>query len=416
LSIEAATRIDGLVRLIPDVRSESPNLELPKGGLAIFSTADILHRPVPHFSSIQLQAFRGLRDVTLSECADINLLIGKNNSGKTSVLEALALLCRPDDIAWWIDTLWAREIKSARTPEREVVKLLFPHVAAAVENELFDGTLNLSATLGNSAEERSVKAEIREQKLATRDLDYFKVVRSDGKRNLPPLDLGESRSSIAAGLAISGQATANHLFGAWHQFSEDGALPYPPGDPILRVPCTYVTTVAHRTESLSDQLGAALIKDRREALTGLLAGLQPTLMTFEAVPKAGQSAQIWLRDQKSGWLPLSVAGDGLRRAFHFAIAAANASNGILLIDEIESALHVSALKEVFGFLVRECRVLGVQLFATTHSLETVDAMVEESANAKESIAAFILNREGPARRVEGKRLRTMREEYGFDIR
>lgn len=208
----------------------------------------------------------------------------------------------------------------------------------------------------------------------------------------------------------------NQLFGAWHQFSDDGALPYSPGDPRLRVPCTYVTTVAHRTESIADQIGLALMKDRREALTGLLRGMQPTLTMFEAVPKPGQSAQIWLRDQETGWLPLSVAGDGLRRAFHFAVAAANAANGVLLVDEIESALHVSALKEVFGFLVRECRALGVQLFATTHSLETVDAIVEESDNASESIAAFVLNRKGAARRVEGKRLRKMREEYGFDIR
>lgn len=162
---------------------------------------------MPHFSSIQIQAFRGLADVSLSGCADINLLIGKNNSGKTTVLEAIALLCRPDDIAWWIDTVWAREIKSARTPEREVVKLLFPHYGEAAQDELFAGGLKLSATFRDSTEGRLVEAQIHEQKLATRDLDFFKVLRSDGKRNLPPPEFGgESRSSIAAGLGISGQA------------------------------------------------------------------------------------------------------------------------------------------------------------------------------------------------------------------
>jgi energy-coupling factor transporter ATP-binding protein EcfA2 len=371
---------------------------------------------VPHFSSVRLQAFRGLRNVTLDGCADINLLIGKNNSGKTTVLEALALLCRPDDIAWWIDTVWPREIKGARTPEREVVKLLFPHYDAAAQDELFAGGLEFGAKFDGPNGSREVVAQVREQKLATRDLDYFKVARSDGARNVPPPSFTESQTSIAAELSISVHRDSDQVFGRWHQFSEEGALPYPSGDPNLRVPCSYVTTVAHRTESLADQVGIALLKNRREPLTELLRGLQPTLITFESIPKPGQSAQIWLHDQASGWLPLSVAGDGLRRAFHFAVAAANAGNGILLVDEIESALHVSALREVFGFLVRECRSLGVQLFATTHSLETIDAIVEESGRANESIVAFILNREGPARRLEGKRLRRMRDEYGFDLR
>jgi ABC-type polar amino acid transport system ATPase subunit len=369
---------------------------------------------VPHFSSVQLQAFRGLRKVTLDGCADINLLIGKNNSGKTTVLEALALLCRPDDIAWWIDSAWPREIKSARTPVREVVKLLFPHYDAAAQDELFAGALKISAKFDGPNSSRELDAQILEQKLATRDLDYFKASRSDGTRNVPPQ--AESQTSIAAELSISVHLDSDQIFGRWHQFSEDGALPYPSGDPNLRVPCTYVTTVAHRTESLADQVGVALLKNRREQLTELLRGFQPTLITFEAIPKPGQSAQIWLQDQASGWLPLSVAGDGLRRAFHFAVATANAGNGVLLVDEIESALHVSALREVFGFLVGECRSLGVQLFATTHSLETLDAIVEESGGANESVVAFILNRDGPARRLEGKRLRRLRDEYGFDLR
>ena len=372
--------------------------------------------PVPHFSSVQFQAFRGLRNVTLDGCADINLLVGKNNSGKTTVLEALALLCRPDDIAWWIDTVWPREVKGARTPEREVVKLLFPHYAGAAQDELFAGGLKIGAKLDGPGGSRELEAQVREQKLATRDLDYFKVSRSDGTRNVPPPNFTESQTSIAAELGISVHVASDQVFARWHQFSEDGALPYPSGDPNLRIPCTYVTTVAHRTESLADQVGIALLKNRREPLTELLRGLQPTLITFEAIPKPGQSAQIWLRDQASGWLPLSVAGDGLRRAFHFAVSAANAGNGVLLVDEIESALHISALREVFGFLVRECRSLGVQLFATTHSLETIDAIVEESGGANESIVAFILNREGPARRLGGKRLRRMRDEYGFDLR
>ena len=44
---------------------------------------------------LTIQRFRGLRDLTLSGLGRVNLLVGPNNSGKTSVLEAIALFCQP---------------------------------------------------------------------------------------------------------------------------------------------------------------------------------------------------------------------------------------------------------------------------------------------------------------------------------
>lgn len=366
---------------------------------------------MPHFSSVHFQALRGLRDVTLEGCADVNLLIGGNNSGKTTVLEGLALLCRPDDLAWWIETIRPREFKGAKIPEREVIKRLFPNEGTERE-ELFTGALKLDANVVD-LNQRRLDARVREERLATRDLDVYRI---EGSRKLPPLEFDGPRTSVAAELDILVQAGDLAASATHHQFSEDGALPYGAGSPGLRIPCQFVTTVAHRTENVADQVGAALLNDRRESLAALLSRFQGTETTFETVPKLGQSTQIWLREAKTGWLPLSVTGDGLRRAFHFGVAAVGAAGGVLLIDEIESALHVSALRKVYGFLVRECRALGVQLFATTHSLEAVDAIVEESAEARESLVAFVLKPDGPARRVEGARLKTMREEYGFDIR
>ena len=38
-----------------------------------------------HIDEFTIQAFRGLRDVKLEGLGQINLLVGENNSGKTSV-------------------------------------------------------------------------------------------------------------------------------------------------------------------------------------------------------------------------------------------------------------------------------------------------------------------------------------------
>src|ERR1051325_2262529 len=43
-------------------------------------------------TNLQIRNFRGLKDVTLREMRQVNLLVGGNDTGKTSVLEALTLL------------------------------------------------------------------------------------------------------------------------------------------------------------------------------------------------------------------------------------------------------------------------------------------------------------------------------------
>ena len=44
------------------------------------------------YESIRIQNFRGLKDLTIENLGRVNLLVGANNVGKTSVLEALRLL------------------------------------------------------------------------------------------------------------------------------------------------------------------------------------------------------------------------------------------------------------------------------------------------------------------------------------
>lgn len=377
---------------------------------------------VPAFESIEISAFRGLPHLTLTNCGKVNLLVGRNNSGKTSVLEALALLTRPDDLEWWIDTVWSREVKSARTPEREVIKHMFPHRGSGNPDDLFEGSVFLRARTSDSAA-RTVIAHILERKVATRDLDYYKTSRADGGGVLLTFKGDEDHTTLAANVSVRiaecwvdsiPDTGSTSMRGIWHQFTENGALPYPSVSKKDHIPSAYVTTVAHRTENLTDKLSNALAEERRASILSLLQSIQPTITNFEILTRPNQGAQVWLKDEKTGWMPISTAGDGLRRALHFAAAAATAKGGVLLIDEIESALHRDTLRKIFGHLLRESKELDVQIFATTHSLEALDAVLAEATD-ESPLVVYNLSPAG-AHRTPLSRLRTIREEHGLDIR
>lgn len=46
-------------------------------------------------SKLQINAFRGVKDLALDNLSTVNVLVGANNCGKTSVLEAISFLACP---------------------------------------------------------------------------------------------------------------------------------------------------------------------------------------------------------------------------------------------------------------------------------------------------------------------------------
>lgn len=45
------------------------------------------------YKTFRVQNFRCFRDLTLTDLARVNLIAGKNNAGKTALLEAFLLFC-----------------------------------------------------------------------------------------------------------------------------------------------------------------------------------------------------------------------------------------------------------------------------------------------------------------------------------
>jgi len=128
-------------------------------------------------------------------------------------------------------------------------------------------------------------------------------------------------------------------------------------------------------------------------------------------------ATLYIEHKELGFAPLYVFGDGFKRTLIVALTLLTTANGVLLIDEIETSIHVSALSRVFSWLIETCRRREIQLFVTTHSLEAIDAMLKPEIYTLEDIVAFRLNQKGKApQRFSGDLLHRLRSERGLDVR
>ena len=61
------------------------------------------------------------------------------------------------------------------------------------------------------------------------------------------------------------------------------------------------------------------------------------------------------------------------RVARLVLSIATSPKGVVLVDEIENGVHHSAMEKVWKAVHEAVMVSGVQIFATTHSLECIHA-------------------------------------------
>ena len=133
----------------------------------------------------------------------------------------------------------------------------------------------------------------------------------------------------------------------------------------------------------------------------------------------GARPALYLVHRRMGPAPLSVFGDALRRVVLLATTITSLRKGILFIDEIETGLHVSALPRVLGWLIAMAERSDIQVVATTHSLEAVDALLAGTVEPHRNLVAFHLDQTPEntwARRFDQDLLLRLRHERGLDVR
>jgi AAA15 family ATPase/GTPase len=73
-------------------------------------------------------------------------------------------------------------------------------------------------------------------------------------------------------------------------------------------------------------------------------------------------------------MPLQFMGDGMVRLLSMVLGILTLPpGGIALVDEVENGIHHSAMLKVWLALATAARKASVQIFATTHSHECIEA-------------------------------------------
>ncbi len=326
---------------------------------------------------LKIQNFRVFGDTTIERFADVNLIVGRNNSGKSCLLEALRVYAGKASYDVLLDLIKERdEYRDLHTQKGEIDRY------SAVDNPLrylFNGyhfpmpgkdgvcisssepekdTLRLYTKwyqrlkdgTGNLLDATEPTQENIE------DLELRLVADYAGQRN-SSYSLGDIRENLNRRVLIHNVVEANNVQFVAAQSAADESIP------VLWDMINLTDLESEVTECLKiidpRTIGVAVIGNGHPKGTSVSG-------RFPIVRLEGSDERI----------PLRSMGDGMLRLFHIILALVNAKNGMLLIDEFENGVHWSVQPKIWDVIFRLAKQLNVQVFATTHSKDCVSAFVD----------------------------------------
>ena len=332
--------------------------------------------------SLEIKSFRAFQHLLVPHLARVNLVVGKNQVGKTSLLEALWLYARRGAPLLMWELLKARD-ESVRFGERsQEDKLSAIHHLFYEAQSIRDELEAIEIGPLNSAENR----------LSISVGWYTSQVDEAGHIRLHPL-LSEAYNAVdhpILGLAIELSPKAPliyHLLRPVHDLN----LIWSQSE-HNEINCMFISVKGLDQIEITQLWDRIALTNREEEVMRALRIIAPEVERISLVSRRNGSDQriglvkIKQRDEP---FPLRRLGDGITRLFGIALALVNAKDGILLIDEIENGLHYSLQPDIWHFIFRVARRLNVQVFATSHSWEMIEAFQEAAQKGFQSDALLI---------------------------
>ncbi|MFX1682508.1 AAA family ATPase [Mitsuaria sp. CC2] len=314
--------------------------------------------PRAHFDVVAIGRYRALNDIRFEGLGRVNLIVGINNAGKTSVLEAVYLLANQSDPRGLLELLRRRtRLDATGTPAFAVTQLPPNATLGGRFGSLADNELALQIAVLDQPED---KDEDWASYLRTLTIDTSYA----GQRQ-------HSATDFFAGRSRRTRLTGDPRWLCSSVFHS----PFSLSDPDLLARCYEESIRLKLKERVVDFIRSQIDPGVRDV--ALANEHRRFLVTHDDFGEA---------------VDLSSFGEGIQRVFLTGLLFAGARGGVVLIDEFENALHTGVLMEFTRFVHQLAIEFACQVFLTTHSKETVDAFLMNGYGIDE-IVSYLLKRE-----------------------
>lgn len=299
-------------------------------------------------NTLHLNEFKGIEHIAFDGLGRINLIVGGNNTGKTSVLEALTLLFGNQQQVTDLPKTFRQSTK------RDDWKSFWPLLAKKEDFSSLSITSDL-LKIESGLNTNNRKSVFR----AKTDQDF-------DQRHPTVLIDSDNSGSVQV---------SKH-----YDIARLSILSTSQPDPLV-------------TSNLFNEI-APLNPDNETKLEDLLRkSIEPRLRRLRyAKPKGAQDHLVYVDLGNGPMIPFTQMGQAFARALHIYCEIFALQPDILLVDEIENGLYYGGLEDFWKGLIAVLEDQNVQLFATTHSRECMEAACKANHDGKTSLRYLRLDR------------------------
>jgi hypothetical protein len=342
------------------------------------------------YDALKVQRFRAFELFDLPELTRVNLLVGKNNAGKTCLLDAVEMVA-----------LGGRATSLLRSPKRRG-EILYESDDERSRRELdvrhlfwghrLDEGTSFEVTACTDSLTRTVRCE---------------VCRS--KTDQTQLDLLSEQADLGAPLEVVMTGPDNVDGNPALPVSADGSLldyrrsvmTLPPAgvSPII----WFLGTEGADLRVLQQMWDRLVLEPEEDKVYSAMKIIEPAIerLVFTGAGRGISDAVVGFvkLSGEAQRIPLGSLGDGIKRLLAQAIYLARAAGGVLLVDEIDTGLHYSAMESMWRVLIEAARRLDVQVFATSHSSDCIRALAwlhTDSPALAADISVHRIDKDSPA--------------------
>lgn len=310
------------------------------------------------FKNIEIKNFRGIDHLEINDLSRVNVFVGQNNSGKSSILEAIHLLTGMSnpDMPQNLNRIRTRNYYS----NYKDVFYLFHDMDIKTSPEFFAQQMD--------DDERMLRLKMtyvfNEQELASQ---------TNPMNGMPPVS--ETKTFLNT-LEMNFETHIKNIVNKYQSsltIKPDGIVS---NKNIAEGYLEKFETVFLTADLWGINLAAALSElFKRKKKDLILKRLTHFDARITDVDILQDDVYVDFEDMQEK-LPLRMTGDGMRRYLNIVAASANPINNIILIDEIDNGLHYSAYKKLWEAIFALAVETNKQVFVTTHSKETLSHLSE----------------------------------------
>lgn len=294
-----------------------------------------------HLKSFEVQGFKKLTDLKVNNIGQFNLIVGDNNSGKTTLLEALLVDRDSQKFHEFLsDILY--QVKKFTNPHDSFLSYYFSNTNDKYPNRIF-----FKLSKNDDSFETIKYTRINESQFFQHYL-----------KNHDPLDDDK---------------------GGEIRFQNHGSKPFNFDSPFIPFGPLY----SHELTKIYGK-NIQLFVDKKERLINSLSNIIENIKNIEVSTSYSHDAILLISEKgKNKLSPLATYGDGTLKLFRILLSLLSTEHYTrLMIDEIDAGVHYSRLKDFMKSLILVAKEQGRQIFATTHSKECIeyfkDALKEAS--------------------------------------